>query len=60
MSPQIIPLKGRKICGDPAEFLPPRLFAFEPSARCRQGLSAIVGQPLRWHSFLLRTDDVIE
>jgi hypothetical protein len=29
MSPQIIPLKGRKICGDPAEFWRQRLFAFE-------------------------------
>jgi hypothetical protein len=29
MSPQIICLKGRKICGAPAEFWPPRLFAFE-------------------------------
>jgi hypothetical protein len=27
MSPQIIPLKGRKICGDPAEFWLWRLFA---------------------------------
>src|SRR6266508_3410947 len=29
MSPQIIPLKGRKICGDPAEFWLQRLLAFE-------------------------------
>src|SRR5262249_49918772 len=29
MSPQIIPLKGRKICGDPAEFWRQKLFAFE-------------------------------
>jgi hypothetical protein len=29
MSPQIIPLKGRKICGDRAEFWRQRLFAFE-------------------------------
>jgi hypothetical protein len=29
MSPQIIPLKGRKICGDLVELWPQRLFAFE-------------------------------
>ena len=29
MSPQIIPLKGRKICGNSAEFWRQRLFAFE-------------------------------
>jgi hypothetical protein len=32
MSPQTIPLKGRKICGAPAEFWPQRLFAFEMRA----------------------------
>jgi hypothetical protein len=32
MSAQIIPLKGRKICGAPAEFWPQRLFAFEMRA----------------------------
>jgi len=53
MSSQNIPLKGRQISGDPAEFRPPRLFAFElrrwegPTVfahACRLGLEGIVSK----------------
>jgi hypothetical protein len=50
MSAQIIPLKDGQICGNPAEFRPQRLFAFELRCRghaARAGSAGIIDDPLK-------------